>query len=213
MKKSLAATAIAATALGGAAAGATLFTPVIAGAQDAPEAPADADTLAAPESGRLTEALQGLVDDGTINESQRDAVVTALQEYRAENGGPRGHGHGHGPRGGGVIAETLGLEPTELRDALESGQSLADVAAAQGVSTDAIVDALVDQAEERVNDALEAGRIDEDQASEILAQAEDRAEALVNGEIQPGERGFGRRGPGGPGAGPDADGVDTDTAA
>ena len=199
MKKSLAATAIAATTLGGVAAGATLFTPVIAGAQDGAETEAEA-----PESSHLSDALQGLVDDGTINESQRDAVVATLQEARAERGGHRGHG----PRGAGVIAETLGLEGAELREALQSGQSLADVAAEQGISTDDLVDALVDQAEERVNDALESGRIDEEKAAEILAAAEERAEAIVSGEFEPGERGFGRRGPFGPGGASDANGTD-----
>lgn len=201
MKKSIAATAIAASTLGGVAAGATLFTPVIAGAQDGAEAEA-------PESSRLSEALQGLVDDGTITESQRDAVVTTLQEARAEHG-RRGH---RGP-GAGTVADTLGLEPAELREALQNGLSIADVAAEQGVSTDAVVDAIVDQVEERVNGALDAGRIDADRAAEILAGAEERAEALVNGELERGDRGFGRRGFGGPGVGPDADGTDTDTAA
>jgi len=90
MKKSLAATAIAATAIGGAAAGATLFTPVIAGAQDSTEIAADPTA-----SNRLSNALQGLVDDGTINESQRDAVVATLQEARAERDGLKHRGQ-HG---------------------------------------------------------------------------------------------------------------------
>lgn len=188
MKKSLAAAAIAATTLGGAAAGATLFTPVIAGAQDSADTGAEA-----PESSRVSDALQGLVDDGTIDESQRDAVVAALQEARAERSGHRGHGQ----RGTGVIAETLGLEPTELRAALQSGQSLADIAADQGISIDDLVDAIVDQVEERVDGALESGRIDEEKAAEILADAEARAEAIISGEFEPGKRGAGRRGPGG----------------
>jgi len=196
MKKSIAATAIAATTLGGIAAGAALFTPVVAGAEDA------LTEEAAPESSHVSDALQGLVDDGTLTESQRDAVVDALQEYRAENGGPRGR-RGHGP-GAGVVADVLGLEGSEIREALGDGQSLADLAAEQGVSTDELVDAIVDQVEEHVNGALESGRIDDEKAAEILAEAEARAEAMVNGELEPGD-GFGRRGPGRGFGGPGAD--------
>jgi hypothetical protein len=196
MKKSLAATAIAATAIGGAAAGATLFTPVIAGAQDSTEIAADPTA-----SNRLSNALQGLVDDGTINESQRDAVVATLQEARAERDGLKHRGQrGRSMAGAGVIAETLGLDGPELRNALQSGQSLADIAADQGISTDDLVDAIVDQVEERVSGALERGRIDEEKAAELLAGAEERAEAIVSGEFKPSERGLGRRGPGPRGA-------------
>ena len=75
IKRSVAITAIAASTLGGVAAGAAFFTPVIAGAQD--------DVVeaeqAAPERGeRISEALQVLVDDGTLTEAQRDAVVDAI---------------------------------------------------------------------------------------------------------------------------------------
>ena len=58
ISKGVAATAIAASTLGGVAAGAALFTPAIAGAQDTAEE--------AVETSRLADALQPLVDDGTI---------------------------------------------------------------------------------------------------------------------------------------------------
>lgn len=203
MKKSLAATAIAATTLGGVAAGATLFTPVIAGAQDA----AETETVA-PGPSRVSVALQGLVDDGTIDEAQRDAVVAALQEARSE----RGH-RGPGFRGAGVVADTLGLDGSELRDALQSGQSLADVAAEQGVAEEDLVAAIVDQVEERVNGAVDAGRIDDEKAAEILAGAQERAEAIVSGDFEPGDGGFGRRGPGRPGGPAGFPGGDTEPTA
>jgi hypothetical protein len=42
-----------------------------------------------------------------------------------------------------AIAEVLGLTPAELRAELQSGRSLADIAADQGVDVQAVVDALV----------------------------------------------------------------------
>jgi len=193
MQKKTLATAAVASTLGGALAGATLLTPGLAGAQDDTDTPEAVEATVRPEAGeRITEALQGLVDDGTITQAQLDAVVETLVEARPERG-PRGHGGPGRFAGGADLAEILGLEQSELREAVTGGQSLADVAAEQGVDTQELVDALVDAAEERVSGALENGRIDQEKADEILSGAEQRAEDLVNGDIS-----FeGRRGPGG----------------
>jgi len=194
MQKKTLATAAVASTLGGALAGATLLAPGLAGAQEdeTPTTTEETTDTARPEAGeRIAEALQGLVDDGTITQAQLDAVVDTLVEARPERG-DRGHRGGFG--GGADLAEVLGLEQAELREAIAGGQSLADVAAEQGVDTQELVDALVDAAEERVATGLENGRIDQEKADEILAGAAEKAEDLVNGEIS-----FeGRRGPGGP---------------
>jgi len=200
-KKTL--TTAAATTLGGALVGATLLAPGFAGAQDDVDTPDPVEETARPEAGeRIGEALQGLVDDGTITQAQLDAVVDTLIEARPERGdrGPRGH---KGGLASADLAGILGLEQSELREAVSGGQSLADVAAAQGVDTQDLIDAIVDSAEERVNGGLESGRIDQAKADEILAGAEERAEDIVNGEFE------GPRGPrGGFGGGaptPEAD--------
>jgi len=190
MNKKTLATAAAASTLGGALAGATLLAPGMAGAQDDTETPAPVEETARPEAGeRMSAALQGLVDDGTITQAQLDAVVDTLVEARPERG-PRGH---HGGFGGGAdLADILGLEQADLREAIVGGQTLADVAAEQGVDTQDLIDAIVDAAEERVATALESGRIDQDKADEILAGAEEKADDIVNGEFE------GTRGPRGP---------------
>ncbi len=208
MQKKTLATAAVASTLGGALAGATLLAPGLAGAQE-DETPDAVEETVRPEAGeRIAEALQGLVDDGTLTQAQLDAVVDTLVEARPDRGdrGPRGHRGGFG--GGADLAEVLGLEQAELREAIAGGQSLADVAAEQGVDPQDLIDAIVDAAEERVATGLENGRIDQEKADEILANAEEKAEDLVNGELD-----FeGRRGPGGPrggfgggDAGPEAD--------
>ena len=185
IKRSVAITAIAASTLGGVAAGAAFFTPVIAGAQD--------DVVeaeqAAPERGeRISEALQVLVDDGTLTEAQRDAVVETLQNARPDRGEFRERLGQRGPRGAGEIAEILGLEGSEMREALRNGSSIAELAEAQGIDSADVVDAIVARAEERLDTAVENGRIDDTQAAEMLTQAAERAEDLVNGEIEFGGR-------------------------
>ncbi|GJM39263.1 MAG: hypothetical protein DHS20C19_26300 [Acidimicrobiales bacterium] len=205
MNKKLLATAAAASTLGGAVAGATFFAPGGAGAQEDTESPAPAESEVRPEVGeRIAEALQGLVDDGTLTDAQVDAVVQALQDAQPEGfRGPRGHG---GPRGFGAdLGEILGLDSAEIREALVDGTSLADLAASQGVDSQDLVDAIVAATEERVNGAVEDERIDQEKADEILAGAEEKAEGIVNGEFD-GRRGpRGRFGPNAPTPEADAD--------
>lgn len=185
IKRSVAITAIAASTFGGVAAGAAFFTPVIAGAQDdAVEA-----EQAAPERGeRISEALQVLVDDGTLTEAQRDAVVETLKNARPDRGEFREPLGQRGPRVAGEIAEILGFEGNEIREALRNGSSIAELAEVQGIESADVVDAIVARAEERLDTAVENGRIDETQAAEMLTRTAERAEDLVNGEIEFGGR-------------------------
>ena len=185
IKRSVAITAIAASTLGGVAAGAALFTPVIAGAQDDA---AEAEQAAPELRARISEALQVLVDDGTLTEAQRDAVVETLKNARPDRGEFREPLGQRGPRVAGEIAEILGLEGSEIREALRNGSSIAELAEAQGIDSADVVDAIVARAEERFDAAVENGRIDDTQAAEMLTRAAERAEDLVNGEIDFGGR-------------------------
>ena len=112
---------------------------------------------------RITEALAGLVDDGTITEDQASAVAEELASSDAFPGGPMGHGP-HGGMGGmerpglEAAAETLNLTEDELRSALRDGSSLADIADEQGVAVEDLIDALVTAAEERLAEAVQHGR-------------------------------------------------------
>ena len=186
----LTASLIAASTLGGAAAGATLLAPGMAGALD-DTTPAEESETVRPEFGeRITDALQPLVDDGTLTDAEVDAVVNALEEARPEDGGRGQHGPGQrgpGQRGAGAIADILGLEGSEIRDALQGGSTIADLAAEQGVAIVDVVVVLVAQTEERVAAGLDSGRIDQEKADEILANAEQHAEDLVNGDFEPGK--------------------------
>jgi polyhydroxyalkanoate synthesis regulator phasin len=115
---------------------------------------------------RITEALSGLVDDGSITQDQADEVAATLAESGI--GGGRG---GHGP---GIdlatAARALGLTEDELRTALEADDAtLADVAEDEGVEVETLVDALVTAAEERIAAAVDDGRLTQDEADERLA--------------------------------------------
>jgi polyhydroxyalkanoate synthesis regulator phasin len=160
-------------------------------------ATAGSDAAGASAVERITEALSGLVSDGSLTQEQADEVAGTLSE--AGIGGPGGHGG----RGGGHLdlaaaATALDLTEEELRTALEAdGTSLADVAQEQGVAVDALVDALVTAAQEDVAAAVEDGELTQEQADQRLADLEERVTERVSSDA-PGPG----RGPGGP---PDRD--------
>jgi hypothetical protein len=128
-----------------------------------PTTPPAADTTGArPNKATMLKVrLQTLVDDGTLTSSQLDAVVAALEAARPVGGGHEGRGHGgqnHGGPGMGgqrgekrqemltSAAEAIGITADELKTAIEGGQTIAQVAEANGKSVQSVIDALVAQA-------------------------------------------------------------------
>lgn len=154
-----------------------------------------ADPADAPEMGtRMREQLQPLVDDETITDAQADAVVEHLVAGRPDRGefgqGPGGHGgpggrHG-GPFGRGLgdasqaVTDLLNLEPQELMTQLRDGSTLADIATAQGVEPQAVIDALVAEAKTHLDEAVTDGRMDQAEADQKLADATTRITDRVN---------------------------------
>ena len=114
-----------------------------------------------------------------------DDVSGEGAEEQAPDHGPRGRHRG--PRAG-AFAEAIGVEADELRTALMDGQTIAEVAAANGVDIDSVIADLVAEAQARA-DERDAADFDADQLTEKLT-------SVVNGEVDFSERG--PRGPKGP---------------
>ena len=160
---------------------------------------------------------------GIANAQVDDDGDTTVDESES----PPEDGEARPPRGEGrrgahldPLAEILGLDADVLREALRSGSTLADVATEQGVDVQVVVDAIVDARTERIEQAVDDGRITEEEAAEKAVDLEERVTTRVN-EGRPerpagedGEGFRGRRGPRGPEGGeapadapaPDADG-------
>ncbi|MBK9178030.1 MAG: hypothetical protein IPM45_00420 [Acidimicrobiales bacterium] len=204
MKKNrLAALGLVAGLLGGTAAGLAFGVPGLAGAQSTSSTTVEEQAPDADPGTRLSEVLAPLVADGTITQAQADAVIAALREA----GPPPGHGdHGRGgPHAGlGTAATAIGITGDELRQALEAGQSIADVAQANGVDPQTVIDAMVAEAEAHLDEEVADGRHTQAEADERLAEITDRITRMVNGELPADGPGFG---PGGPHRG----GTDDDT--
>jgi len=179
LKKTIASGVIGLTALGGAA----FALPGLASAQDDVIPDAESPELVTPESDRETrrsERLQGLVDDGTVTQEQADAIQDQVAK--------RGHGR-HGSRDLTSVADALGVTAEELQESLQAGETLADVAAAQGVSVDVLADTLVTEKTAKIAEKVAEGRITQEQADEKLTAIEERVTARINGEASEGRRG------------------------
>ena len=131
--------------------------------------------------------LQPLVDDGTINADQLTKIVAALDAAgpMGGRGGPGGHGRGgHGPGGRGpgieVVATALGITTDELHTALEGGQTIAQVAADQGVDVQTVIDAMVAEAQTRIAERVTAGDLTQAEADAKLTELTTRITDMVN---------------------------------
>ena len=143
-------------------------------------------TAVSSQVARVTQALAGLVSDGSITQEQADEVATTLEaaDLGGGPGGGPGGGHGGGPGGGrnlAAAATALSMSEEDLRTALEAdGATLASVAQGQGVSVDTLVAALVGAEEARIAQEVTDGELTQAEADERLADLETRITDRVN---------------------------------
>ncbi|MEM8904985.1 MAG: hypothetical protein AAGF02_14885 [Actinomycetota bacterium] len=191
------------------AGGALVAVPAVAGAQDDDTTTPDSSAEAAPETSRWQAFLDTLVEEGVITQEQADTLVERIQDRREEAREDRAERRAEQLA---IVTETLGIDEEALEAAREDGQTLAEIAEAQGVSVETLVDALMEPKLESLDERVAAGELTDDEAADRAAELEERLTDRVNGEAgeRDGRRGFGRggfgRGAGGPG---DADAVDT----
>jgi hypothetical protein len=162
--------------------GLAVTVPNLASAQDDATTTVPAEG-ARSKAGPFSGVLDGLVANGTITQEQADAIVGAGEAARAERhanraeggmgrveggmgrpeggmGRPemRGPGRPGGPGRGGMplesAAEAIGITVEELRTGLQSGQSLAAIAEANGVSADTLIEELTNDARTRITDMV-----------------------------------------------------------
>ena len=134
------------------------------------------------------------VADGRITEEE----AAEIRERIASGEFPFFFGH-HQFHGGpglclgryavGEVAEFLGIEPKDVLDGLQNGQSLAQIAEANGKTRDELKNYLLEELTDKVNQAVENGRVTHERADEILANAPDRIDQQIDREGLP-ERPF-----------------------
>jgi polyhydroxyalkanoate synthesis regulator phasin len=154
-----------------------------------------ADALQQALENRIDEA----VDEGRLSEEQAERLKERLdaKEYptlfglgavpRAYGFGFGGFGHRPSFAGGFGIAEAaasfLGMTQAELRTELRD-KTLAEIATERGKTAPGLVDALVAARTARIDEAVDDGKLTEEQAARLKDGLEDRMEALVSGELR-----------------------------
>ncbi len=136
--------------------------------------------------------VNAALEEGKITEEQAEELKSRIESGEFPRffgpglfGGPGDH-HGFGGHlffGDKLTAaaEYLGLTQDELREALRDGQSLAEVAEAEGKSVDGLKQAILDEAKTSLDEAVADERFTREQADEILERLRESIDDIVNG--------------------------------
>lgn len=89
-----------------------------------------------------------------------------------------------------TVLDQLGVTKDELKAALQGGQTITQYAESLGKDPKAVADALTQKANERIDQAVANGRIDETRAATIKGKVPDRVHHFLN-------RTFGQKAAGG----------------
>jgi hypothetical protein len=152
----------------------------------------------------LTEAMTGaeieMIDEAVAEGKLSEEKAAKLKERIAEKGPLAGirlrhHKGGGGGKGlchlarlvGGAAAQVLGKDPTAVAEAVKAGESLAEQAAAAGMSVEDFKAALLAAVKADLQAKVDAGETRQKKADRVYAGIEEHIDRIVNFE---GGRGF-----------------------
>jgi predicted XRE-type DNA-binding protein len=148
------------------------------------------DAIVAAEKADLDKA----VANKQLTQAQADKILAALKGHVGDivNGklrfrsGPRfahkGFAFGAGDQLA-TAAKYLGLSESDLRTKLRNGQSLADVAKAQGKDVNSLQDALVAAQKTKLDGLVAAKKLTQSQADDILSHLKSHVDDLVKANL------------------------------
>lgn len=119
----------------------------------------------------------------TYAQADTTASATSAAQAHKRDRCPREEHCGRAPLARALVKETLaqtGLTREQLKAELQAGKSLAQVAAANGSSEQAVVDVVIAKVTARLDKAVANGKITPEQKAEILARATERAAEIMN---------------------------------
>jgi hypothetical protein len=150
----------------------------------------------------LSDRIDAAVAAGRITKAQGDELKQRLESGDFPLFGPPAFGPGfpgvhpffHGLDS---AASYLGLTEQQLRSRLNQGQTLAQIAKAQGKSVDGLKAALLSDVKTKLDAAVKDGRLTKAKEQEVLKDLQSRIDDLVNGQLRlrfRDDHGFGFRG-------------------
>jgi len=131
---------------------------------------------------RMSSMLSGLVSNGTITQSQADAIIKASEGMKAASKSVR---DANRTALDSVITSTLGISLDTLTSRLKAGETLSSIA---GDKKSALITALAAEINKQIDAALAAGKITANQATAQKAKSVERVTNMVNNV-----RGFGKK--------------------
>lgn len=137
------------------------------------------DAMVAAANARIDqEVQQGELTAEEANERKAnlpERITRLVNEGKPRGGGP----HGRGPKLE-AAAEALGVSEEDLREQLRDGKAIAQVAEDRDVDKQAVIDAMVAAATERIDQKVREGDLTAEEANERKADLEERITTLVN---------------------------------
>lgn len=131
----------------------------------------------------IRKAVVGLTLIGTL------VVGVGIAGAQSNGRGGLGRGGNGGLHGGGyggdviqVVLDETGLTLTEIHTQLHAGVSLADLITENGGDPAAVISEAVSAATERINTAVEDGRLTQERADALLADLEQTVTDAINGQ-------------------------------
>jgi hypothetical protein len=143
------------------------------------------DALSAAENAQLDADVKA----GRLTQEQADAIKERRERFGSVLGGGLMHGKPHlslrpgGPGGGPIelietTAKALGISRDELVERMRDGDSLEEIAKAEGKSVDDVREAVESELKERLDKAVADGDLTREQADEMLSRMSDMVEDL-----------------------------------
>ena len=123
---------------------------------------------------RITSLLSTLVANGTITQSQADAITKAAQAARVA-----GKAKFDKDRAAldSIITSTLGISLDTLKTRMKAGETLSAIA---GDKKDALINALIAEINKQIDAAVSAGKLTAAQATAEKAKTAERVSDMVN---------------------------------
>jgi len=133
----------------------------------------------------LLDRIDAAVAAGRITKAEGDALKQKINssDFPLIGGGHRDFGHFGFFGKLDAAAMYLGLTEAQLHSELESGKTLAQIAKDHGKTADGLVNALVGAAKQKLDAAVQAGRLTQAQADQMLNDLRSRVTDLVNGKM------------------------------
>jgi hypothetical protein len=149
----------------------------------------------------FSDRIDAAVAEGRLTKAQGEELKKRIESGDFPLFGPPVFGRGFPAvhpffHGLDAAASYLGLTEEHLRSRLASGKTLAEIAKDEGKSVQGLEDALLKDVEEKLDKAVEAGRLSKAEEQKALQGLQSRVDDLVNGKLRERfreHRGFGFR--------------------